>query len=90
MSNDVKMTIVSSCQFLEEDFKDPSTFFTVMATGDRCYYHTRDRVKAQNCCDENWGAGKYKVRTDKTIKPKGELSAKGFLNSKSRSGMRKN
>jgi hypothetical protein len=89
MSKEVKMTIVPPSQFMEEDYREPCTYFNVMATGDRCYYHTSSRETAQQTCDSEWGIGKYKVRTNKTVKPKGSVTAVGFLNSKSRAGMRK-
>lgn len=88
MTKEIKMTIVPSSVFLEEDFKDPSTYFSVTATGCRCYYHTSSREAAQQTCDSEWGSGKYKVRTNKTVKPKGEISAKGYIGSKSRQGLK--
>ena len=88
MTKNVKMTIVSSAVFTEEDFKDPCTYFNVMATGCRCYYHTNSRETAQQTCDLEWGSGKYKVRTNKTVKSKGNISAVGYMNSRSRQGSR--
>ena len=91
----MKVTIVEPKEFLEEGYEnevaafvEPSTYFFVDAMGNRNYLHTRDRALAQEYINENYG-GKYTVRTNKTIKPKGDVSAVGHINSKSRQGMRK-
>jgi len=89
MVEKIKYSVVTYQDTLEEDFKDPSTWFVVGATGDRYYFHYRTRDSAQKACDELMGIGKYKIRTDKTVKPKGATTANGYINSKSRAGMRK-
>lgn len=89
MVEKIKYSVVAYQDTLEEEFKEPSTWFVVGATGDRYYFHYRTRDKAQTACNELMGLGKYKIRTDKTVKPKGNVTASGFVNSKSRAGMRK-
>lgn len=89
MVEKIKYSVVTYEDMLEDDFKEPSSWFIVGATGDRYYFHYRDRDKAQNACDELLGKSKYLIRTNKTVKSKGDATAKGYLNSKSRAGMRK-
>jgi hypothetical protein len=60
----------------------PSNFFILNANGDRVFYMTRDRAKAQQQSDLDWGKGKYTVRAVKDSKGKtksesGELSVRG-------------
>lgn len=89
MVKKIKYSVVTYQETLEDDYKDPSTWFVVGATGDRYYFHYRTRNDAQRACNELLGEGKYKIRTDKTVKPKGSTTANGYINSKSRAGMRK-
>lgn len=86
MGKELKITLVPPEVFLEEDFLDPSRYFVVSATGDRMYFHTSDRLKAQEICDSEFGKGKYKIRTDKIAKSSGEISCRGSMNSKSHAG----
>ena len=88
MTKEVKITIVTPEQAKEEDFKEPSRWYVICATGDRIYFHCRDRANAQKYCDEQFSVGKYTIRTDKMIKPKGDVTVKSTLNSFSRKGMR--
>lgn len=89
MIKKIKYSVVTYQETLEEGFKEPSTWFVVGATGDRYYFHYRGRGDAQSACNELLGEGKYTIRTDKTVKPKGGTTANGYINSKSRAGMRK-
>ena len=75
-------------EFLDEDnFKEPSRWFILDAMGDRVYYKTSDRLKAQQQADKEYD-GKYTIRTNKTTKPKGSVTVKSSLNSFSRKGMK--
>lgn len=56
---------------------ETSNFYVLLATGDRCYYKTRDRATAQKQADEDWGIGKYKIRVVKDIKSKSKLENGG-------------
>lgn len=89
MSEKIKYSVVTYNETLDDDFKEPSSWFVIGASGDRYYFHYRHREKAQSACNELLGDGKYTIRTNKTIKPKGNVTASGFINSKSRAGMRK-
>lgn len=76
---------------LGEKFIDasPSNFYILLATGDRCYYKTRDRLAAQKQADEDWGKGKYTIRCVKDQKNKSKLESGGLScsGSNSRRGM---
>ena len=67
MSKDVKMTIVSDFDTYEEFYRDPSRWFINLATGDKCFFHCRDRVTAQEACDKEWGKGQHKIKTGVAI-----------------------
>lgn len=89
MTKKIKYSVVTYQETLEEDFKHPSTWYIVGATGDRYYFHYRNRDDAQRACNELFDEGKYTIRTDRTVKCKGDMTAKGYINSKSRAGMRR-
>jgi hypothetical protein len=84
----VKTTIVSPSQFLDEEFKDPSRWYITDCMGDRVYYHCMARDQAQLWCNEEYGSGKYTIKTNKTMKPKGDITVRSTLNSFSRKGMK--
>lgn len=59
----------------------PSNFYVLLATGDRCYYKTRDRKLAQEQANIDWDF-KYTVRAVKDQKSRsrqenGEVSVRG-------------
>ena len=56
----------------------PSNFYVLLAIGSRCYYLTKDRLAAQKQADEDWGAGKYKIRTVKDQKSKSKMEGGGL------------
>lgn len=85
MSKEMKITVVPPEVFSEEDYREPSRYFCVSATGDRFYFHTADRAKAQEECDKQFSKGKYTIRTDKMQKG-GEITVRGSMNSRSRAG----
>lgn len=71
----------------EENFKEVSRWFILDAFGNRVYYRTSDRLKAQQQADIDYDS-KYKIRTNKTTKPKGDVTVKSTLNTKSRMNSR--
>lgn len=78
MSAEVKTTIVSYEQFSSIDFVPPASWYIRIATGNYYFYHIRDRAKAQQAVDDEWGIGKYRVIPTKPNKaPKGEVTAIG-------------
>ena len=83
-----KTTVVTFEEFHEEYFKHPSAFFIRDCMGDYVFFHTRSRETAQEWCDKCYD-GMYKVNSGKMGKAPESQSARGFINSKSRAGMRK-
>lgn len=73
----VKTTIVNQSEVFGGDFEDPTKFFIQNAMGDFIFFHTLDREKAQAAADEMYGKGKYKVRTSRIEKAKGDLTCTG-------------
>ena len=62
--------------------KFPSGLYIINALGDYVFFMTRDRKKAQEVADREFGVGKYKVRTtsDKKTKSRqenGQVSVRG-------------
>lgn len=84
---EVQSTMITYEEFTDPDFREPSKFFVRVATGDRCYYHTRERKVAQAQSDDEWGVGKYTVASGKLDK-NGEVSVRASLNSKSYAGQK--
>ncbi len=50
--------------------KFPSGLYIINALGDYVFFMTRDRKKAQEVADREFGPGKYKVRTTSDKKTK--------------------
>lgn len=85
----MKTTTVDYVTFTDDSFLPPSTYYYKNFMGDFIFCHTRSRADAQKYADEDCGvAGKYLIRAAKLVQPKGELSAVGHLNSKSRQASR--
>ena len=84
--SDLKTTTVSFEQFSNYEFIPPATFFIKNALGDFVFIHTRDRKKAQEWIDENYGAGRYTVNASKMQKGSGEVNVTG---TQTRKGQRK-
>lgn len=84
MGKCVKTSIFESNEVFELDsdgesvFKHPSKYYIINSLGQYVYYHCRDRALAQSACDEEYGSGKYKIRTSKQSgSSSGEYSARG-------------
>lgn len=88
MSKEIKITVVPQEVFLEEDYREVSKHFIVDCLGNRVYIHCTDRGKCQQWVNENYGVGKYTIRTNKTDKGGGEVSCKAGMNSKSFAGQK--
>jgi len=87
MPKEMKITVVPPEAFNDEDYRDASKWYIVGATGDRYYFHCAERNKAQEECDNQFGKGKYTIRTNKMQKC-GEITVRGSLNSKSYAGQK--
>lgn len=74
----IRITVVSYEQFSEWDFIDPATWFIVNASQQFVYFHTADRAKAQEACNNLYGDGFYKVKTSKMQKSKSKLESGGL------------
>jgi hypothetical protein len=74
---EVKTTRINFQDTHGEEFHEPSKFFVRDGLGDHVYFHCRTRDAAQAACDEMYGKGKYLIRTTATIKPRGDVSARG-------------
>lgn len=84
----MKTTVVDYITFTDDEFKAPSTFYIKDCLGMFHFIHTRDRHKAQCWVNETFGENKYIVRASKLVQPKGEPTAFGRINSKSKAGSR--
>lgn len=79
MSNP-KTTILDYDTVSAFGFEAPATYFIVNALGEYVFIHTRDRAKAQKYIDEEYGKGKYTVKTAKMAMKSGsgEVTARGY------------
>ncbi|MNF78505.1 hypothetical protein D3C85_1029380 [compost metagenome] len=78
--SELKITVVPFEQYSVYDFIPPATWFIKNAMGDFVFIHTRERAKAQDWVDENYGKGRYTVNASKIQKgkPLGENSKPAF------------
>jgi len=67
----VRISIVTFEVFSAYDFEAPATFFNRSAMGDYYFYRTHTRAKAQEACNQIFGAGRYNVTATKTQKGNG-------------------
>lgn len=74
----VRTTVLSQDEYFGGEISDPAKFFIQNALGDFIFYHCRTRAAAQAAVDEEYGKGKYTVRTSKLESTGGELSARGY------------
>lgn len=74
----IRITVVSYEQFSEWDFIDPATWFIVNASQEYVYFHTADRAKAQEACNNLYGESFYRVKTSKMQKSKSKLESGGY------------
>lgn len=87
MAKEIKTTIVTPSEYMEEDYKHPTKYYIVDCLGNRNYFHCRDRLKVQQEVDRIYGKGKYSVRVGSDTKG-GEVNARGSVNSRSKAGMK--
>lgn len=65
----MRTTLVTFEQFSDLGFKDPSTYYIRLATGDYLYLHSNDRKKVVEYIEQEYGK-QYAIRTSKMIKSK--------------------
>jgi hypothetical protein len=63
-------------EYMNPDFKEPSGYWIKNAMGNKVWFVTSDRVKAQEECDNLYG-GKYKVNASKIQKQDKPLTCRG-------------
>jgi len=80
-----KTTVLSFEEFTDDEFKKPSNFYIMDAMQNYVFFHTRDRLVAQEWCDKIYD-GVYTVNASKMGKNSGTNTVRGVLNSKSRQG----
>lgn len=56
--------VVGSQERDSDDFKAPGKYYIINAMGDAVYYKTRDRQKAQQMADQDYGVGHYTIRLE--------------------------
>lgn len=57
-----KIVIVSEEESKEENFKEPSTYYSIDALGSLFFFKTNSRAKAIESSDLLFGKGKYPVK----------------------------
>lgn len=87
----IKTTTLSYAEVTAYDFEPPATFFIINALGDYVWLHTSKREVAQAWVDNEYGAGRYKVKASKLQKTKSKLESGGLscTGTQSRRGQRK-
>ena len=65
---EMKVSIVDYDTYTQYDYIDVATWFIVNASQEYVYFHTSDRAKAQQACNDMYGAGFYTVKTSKIQK----------------------
>lgn len=83
----VVVIVISPEEKREETYKQPNAnWYFVDAVGNTVFLRHKDKSKCEAYLTENYGKGKYKLHPCKLKKPEGEISCRGSMNSKSRSG----
>lgn len=59
----IKSITIDPEEIEKEQFRSPSNFYILNALGEYVFYQTRSRATAQQWADEEYGIGKYKVRS---------------------------
>lgn len=63
----IETVTVSNTEFLDDDFRPPSSYYIKTAMGDYLFVKSRSRKEAQAVVDEMYGgngiSSKYKIRT---------------------------
>lgn len=77
MTKGVKTSVVDFEDFNDLDFVSPSRWFIFNSMNEYLFIHVRDRQVAQDYVDEEYGKGRYKIRTVKVIKSKKDLTVSG-------------
>lgn len=89
MSQKKEVIVVDYETFSSDEFKPPYKFYIKNCFGEYVFIYGKDRTKAQEEADLLYGKGHYKVVAAKQAKSGNhEISARGFINSKSRAGSR--
>ena len=82
-----KTTVLTFEEFTDDEYRKPSNFYVMDALQNYVFFHTRDRLTAQEWCDKIYD-GAYTVNASKMGKKSDSESAVGRLGSKSRQGLR--
>jgi len=82
-----KTTVLTFEEFTDDEYRKPSNFYVMDALQNYVFFHTRDRLIAQEWCDKIYD-GAYTVNASKMGKKSDSESAVGRLGSKSRQGLR--
>ncbi len=77
MAKEIETKVVSMEEFCDMDFKSPSNFWIKNCLGEYCFFVTRDRIKAQQKCNEMFGTGFYTVNCLNPSKGKSNYSCTG-------------
>lgn len=86
---EVEVVVIPPEHLRDEDFVIPrANWMFIDACGNTVLLKHPDKAKCDQWVTDNYGAGKYKLRAMKEKKPKGEISCRGFSNSKSMSGQK--
>jgi hypothetical protein len=78
-----KTTVLTFEEFTDDDYRKPSNFYIMDALQNYVFFHTRDRLVAQEWCDKIYD-GAYTVNASKMGKKPESESAVGRMNTKSR------
>lgn len=66
--DETKYIFVEAGTYDDDDFKPPTSWVVMCATGDYIFLRARSRDKAQKLIDELMGIGKYTVRPAQVAK----------------------
>ena len=63
MTKEIESVTVSALEFESDEFRAPSKFYIRDAMDNFVFIKSRNRGDAQGWVDDNYGSGKYKIRT---------------------------
>lgn len=75
---EIKVSTITYEQYVDYEYVDVANYFIVSALQEYVYFHTNDRMLAQEKCNSMFGVGKYTVKASRITKTKSKSESGGL------------
>lgn len=75
---EIKVSVITYEQYVDYEYVDIANYFIVSALQEYVYFHTNDRMLAQEKCNEMFGMSKYTVKASRITKTKSKSESGGL------------